>query len=69
MYIVLDAFDVLCDQKSFASQQSPATRLIDFNDICSGHNWKNSQTWVGWWKHPQVLRKLCKAFSNLEDND
>ena len=32
-------------------------------------NWKNAQTWVKWWKRPQVLRKLCKAFSDLEDND
>ena len=32
-------------------------------------NWKSAHTWVEWWKRPQVLRKLCKAFSDLEEND
>ena len=32
-------------------------------------NWKQAETWVDWWKRPQVLKKLCKAFSSLEDDD
>jgi len=39
-----------------------------FSDLhCT--NWKSAQTWVDWWKRPQVLRKLCKAFSDLDNND
>ena len=68
--VVLDAFDVLSGQKSFTSFTSylppDLMKLTSEVDIT---NWKNAQTWVKWWKRPQVLRKLCKAFSDLKDND
>ena len=66
-----DGFDVLCGQKSFTafSNHLPPnlTKLTVSEVDCT--NWKSAQTWVDWWKRPQVLRKLCKAFSDLDNND
>ena len=69
--VVSDGFDILCGQKSFTafSNHLPPnlTKLTVSEVDCT--NWKSAQTWVDWWKRPQVLRKLCKAFSDLDNND
>ena len=28
-----------------------------------------TNTWVDWWKCPQVLRKFCKAYNSMHVND
>ena len=33
------------------------------------HNWKNVQIWVDWWRRPQVLKKICKAYSSLTPDE
>ena len=68
---MLDAFDVLSGQKpftSFTSYLPPDLTRLMASEVDTT-NWKSAHTWVEWWKQPQVLRKLCKAFSDLEEND
>ena len=59
--VVLEAFHILHGQKPHSDFS------IRFNVDTS--NWKQAKTWVDWWKRPQVLKKLCKAFSSLDDDD
>ena len=33
------------------------------------NKWKNLHTWVDWWTRSNVLRKLCKAFSDIAEDD
>ena len=32
-------------------------------------DWTKTQTWIEWWTRPQILKKLCKAYSALDSDD
>ena len=69
--IAMEAFDVLSGQKSFASLSKylpPDLSLLKSNEVDTT-SWKSTAIWVDWWKQPQVLRKLYKAYSSLEDDE
>ena len=68
---VMEAFDILSGQKSFMCFAKYLPSDLSSLKSCEidTTNWKSTTTWVDWWKRPQVLRKLCKAYSNLEDDD
>ena len=62
-----EAFDVLCGLQSseqFTDQLPPDLRATDFTQVDTSR-WKETETWVDWWKRPQVLQKLSKAYSSL----
>ena len=66
--VVMEAFNILHGQKphpDFSKALPPDLLSISVDTS----NWKQAETWVDWWKRPQVLKKLCKAFSSLEDDD
>lgn len=31
--------------------------------------WNNLQVWIEWWTRPKVLKKLSKAFSDINEED
>jgi len=65
--IVQEALDILSGVKSFESFSEyfpPDLSCLTSSQVDTS-NWKNSQTWVDWWRRPQVLKKLCKAYSSL----
>ena len=62
-----EAFDVLCGFQSseqFTDQLPPDLRATDFTQVDTSR-WKETETWVDWWKRPHVLKKLSKAYSSL----
>jgi len=71
MSIVQDAFDVLSGIKSFElfSENLPPNLSSLISSEADTHIWKNVQSWVDWWRCPQVLKKLCKAYSSLKPDE
>ena len=66
--VVLEAFDILQGKKPHSDfSKALPPDLMSFN--VDTNDWKGAKTWVDWWKRPHVLRKLCKAFSSLDDDD
>ena len=68
---VMEAFDKLSGQKSFMCFTNYLPSDLSSLKSCEidTSNWKSTTTWVDWWKRPQVLRNLCKVYSNLENDD
>ena len=69
--VVMEAFDILSGQKSFASFSKYLPSDLSSLRSCEidTTNWKSTTMWIDWWKRPQVLRKLCKAYSSLVDDE
>ena len=68
---VMNAFDVLCGSKSFeifSAQLPPDVRSLKACDVDTT-KWRETQSWVDWWTRPQILRKLCSAYSSLSVED
>ena len=66
--VVPEAFDILQGIKPHSDfSKALPPDLMSFN--ADSNDWKGAKTWVDWWKRPHVLRKLCKAFSSLDDDD
>ena len=66
-----EAFDALCGLESFdkfKEQLPPDIRATDFTQVDTSR-WKETETWVEWWKRPHVLKKLSKAYSSLSEED
>ena len=68
--IVLLAFNILSGTESYTklSEKLPSS-LVNSQTVINTSQWKTLQTWTDWWTRPQVLRKLSKAFSELDKED
>ena len=69
--IVMNAFDVLCGSKSFeifSAQLLPDLRSLKACDVDTT-KWRETQSWVDWLTCPQILKKLCAAYSSLSVED
>ena len=67
---VLLAFNILSGNEAYTklSEKLPSS-LVNSQEVVDTSQWKTLQTWTDWWTRPQVLKKLSKAFSELDIED
>ena len=69
--LVMNAFDMLCGTKSFkifSAQLPPDLKFLKACNVDTS-KWRETQAWVDWWTRPQILKKLCGAYSSLSVED
>ena len=69
--IVKQAFNILAGSEPFttlAEKLPPPLCNYTIEEV-EDTNWTRTQTWIEWWTRPQILKKLCKAYSALDSDD
>ena len=67
---VLLAFNILSGTEPYTKlSEKLQSSLVNSQAVVDTNQWKTLQTWTDWWTHPQVLKKLSKAFSELDQED
>ena len=69
--IVKKAFKILAGSQPFTTlaDNLPPPLCSCTTEEVESTNWTRAQTWMEWWTRPQILKKLCKAYSALDSDD
>ena len=69
--IVKMAFKILSGAEPFTNLSTsllPPLCSITIGEVDTVR-WSRAQTWVEWWTRPTVLKKLCRAYSLIDEDD
>ena len=66
--IVKQAFNILAGSEPFTTLAEKLPPPL-CNYTTEEVDWTRTQTRIEWWTRPQILKKLCKAYSALDSDD